>query len=69
MVDEADRELLNLEHRPSEVLVVPYAVDFVNDIARPPASTTSIRALFDLVRRTALHVDEAIDDILETLKG
>jgi hypothetical protein len=58
MSDEADRELLNLVHGPDWAL--QYGSEY---------ETTSIRELFDLVRRTALHVDEAIDDIIETLKG
>ena len=60
MVDEAERELLSLEHEPSVVLL--YGGEFPNEMA------VSIRDLFELVRRVALHVDEAIDDILAALK-
>jgi len=65
IVDEADRELLNLEHGSDQVLT--YFGDFPEHIAALGVSS-SIRELFDLARGVALHVDAAIDDILAALK-
>lgn len=55
MLDELEREMLKLDYEYQE-----YA---------SPDPLSRVMELFDLARRTALHVEEAITDILGELKG
>ena len=60
MLDESEREMLNIEYEDSHQVLQQYT---------PEGACAVVMQLFEAARRQALHVNEAIDDILQELKS